>query len=84
AIQSRNRKPIAEFSYAQLKSGSVELFGKKVRTSSLSSYYKARIIADRLKKMIEESEFMLTRPVERLPEERTQRALDVCSREDVL
>jgi len=84
AIQSRNRKPIAEFSYAQLKSGSVELFGKKVQTSSLSSYYKARIIADRLKKMIEESEFMLTRPVERLPEERTQRALDVCSREDVL
>jgi uncharacterized protein (DUF39 family) len=62
----------------------VELFGKKVQTSSLSSYYKARIIADRLKKMIEESEFMLTRPVERLQEERTQRALDVCSREDVL
>jgi uncharacterized protein (DUF39 family) len=84
AIQSRNRKPIAEFSYAQLRSGSVELFGKKVQTSSLSSYYKARIIAQRLKGMIEEKEFTLTSPVEQLPEERMQRSLDVCSREDVL
>lgn len=84
AIQSRGRKPIAEVSYAQLRSGTVELFGKKVQTSSLSSYYKARIIADRLKRMIEEKEFTLTRPVEQLPRERMQRALDVCSEEDVL
>lgn len=84
AIQSRNRKPIAEFSYAQLRSGTVELFGKKVRTSSLSSYYKARVIADRLRKMIEEKEFLLTKPVEPLPEERYQKPLEVCSREEVL
>ncbi len=84
AIQSRGRKPIAEVSYAQLRSGSVELFGKKVQTSSLSSYYKARIIAGRLKTMIEEEEFTLTKPVDQLPQERMLRALDVCSEEDVL
>ena len=84
AIQSRGRKPIAEVSYAQLRSGTVELFGKKVQTSSLSSYYKARIIAARLKGMIEEGEFNISRPVEQLPQERMLRALDVCSEEDVL
>ena len=84
AIQSRTRKPIAEVSYAQLKSGTIELFGKRVKTSSLSSYYKARIIAQRLKDMIMENEFTLTQPVQPLPAERTVKPLDVCSKEDVL
>ncbi|MBI0583475.1 MAG: homocysteine biosynthesis protein [Methanomassiliicoccus sp.] len=84
AIQSRNRKPMMEVSYAQLRSGTVELFGKKVETSSLSSYYKARVIAERLKKMISEKEFLLTEPVAPLPSERAQRPLEVCSREEVL
>jgi uncharacterized protein (DUF39 family) len=84
AIQSRNRRPIMEVSYAQLKSGTVDLFGKKVRTSSLSSYYKARVIADRLKKMIQDKEFLLTQPVAPMPSERVQRPLDVCSKEEVL
>jgi uncharacterized protein (DUF39 family) len=84
AIQSRNRKPFMEVSYAQLRSGTVEMFGKKVRTSSLSSYYKARIICERLKKMIQEKEFLLTEPVAQLPSERVQKPLDVCSKEEVL
>lgn len=84
AIQSRTRKPIAEFSYAQLRSGAVELFGKKVRTSSLSSYYRARIIAQSLKDMIQQKEFLLTQPVQQLPSERMLRPLDVVSKEDVL
>ena len=37
AVQSRSRKPVREVSYAQLRSGSIELSGKEVRTSSLSS-----------------------------------------------
>jgi uncharacterized protein (DUF39 family) len=84
AIQSRNRKPLMEVSYAQLRSGTVELFGKKVKTSSLSSYYKARAIAERLKKMIGEKEFTLTAPVIPLPTDRAQKPLEVCSRDEVL
>jgi uncharacterized protein (DUF39 family) len=84
AIQSRNRKPMMEVSYAQLRSGTVELFGKKVKTSSLSSYYKARVIADRLKKMINDKEFTLTKPVIPLPTDRVQKPLEVCSKEEVL
>jgi len=84
AIQSRNRKPMMEVNYAQLRSGTVELFGKKVKTSSLSSYFKARMIAERLKSMIMKNEFQLTEAVVPLPTSREQRPLDVCSKEEVL
>ena len=84
SIQSRNRKPLKEVSYAELRSGSIELFGKKVKTSSLSSYDKARTIAEKLKSMINEKEFLLTRPAAPLPSERAQKPLEVCSKEEVL
>ncbi|MBC7108854.1 MAG: homocysteine biosynthesis protein [Methanomassiliicoccales archaeon] len=83
SLQSRNRKPLKEVSYAELRSGSIELFGKKVKTSSLSSYYKARVIAEKLKKMIEEGEFLISRPVQPLPEERSFKPLDIRSKEEV-
>lgn len=54
-------------SYQQLKSGSVEIRGKAVRTAPLSSIKRAREIADILKQQIISSEFLLTSPVEMLP-----------------
>jgi uncharacterized protein (DUF39 family) len=83
SVQSRNKQPIHEVSYAELRSGSIEIGGKRVRTSSLSSYYKAKVIAERLKKSIKEGTFMLTEPVARLPEERSMGSLDLHSREEV-
>lgn len=83
SIQSRNRKPIKEVSYAQLRSGVIELFGKKVKTSSLSSYYLARQIAEKLKGMIQKGEFLLTEPVERLPEDMAFEPLEIVSKEEV-
>ncbi|MEM2944178.1 MAG: homocysteine biosynthesis protein [Methanomassiliicoccales archaeon] len=83
SLQSRSRNPLKEVSYAELRSGFIELYGKKVKTSSLSSYYKARIIAEKLKTMIEEGEFLLTRPVHGLPSERAFKPLDIRSKEEV-
>lgn len=83
AVQSRNRKPMREVSYAELRSGSIDIAGKKVRTSSLSSYAKAKQIAETLKKQIIKGEFLLTRPVAPLPDERAQKPLDLHSREEV-
>ncbi len=60
-------KVIGEVTYAQLKSGSVELRGKKIPTASLSSYNRAREIAVTLKEWIENGRFLLTQPVELLP-----------------
>ncbi len=54
-------------SYADLKSGSITVDGKKVPTASLSSYAGAREIAESLKAWIESGEFTLTVPVAGLP-----------------
>jgi uncharacterized protein (DUF39 family) len=83
AVQSRNRKPISEVSYTDLRSGSIEINGKKVKTSSLSSYAKARQIAEMLKKQIMKGEFLLTQAVAGLPEERVQGPLDIHSQDEV-
>ncbi|MDD1768623.1 MAG: homocysteine biosynthesis protein [Methanomassiliicoccales archaeon] len=83
SVQSRSRKPLKEVSYAELKSGSIELFGKKVKTSSLSSYYKARQIAEKLKQSVQKGDFLLTEPIKRLPEDRTFNPLEIVSKEEV-
>lgn len=59
-----------QVSYAQLKSGEIEVNGKKVRTSPLSSVVKARQIAEILKKDIREGRFLLNQPAELLPDGR--------------
>ncbi len=56
-----------EVSYAQLKSGEIEVNGKKVRTTPLSSVVKAREIAEILKKRIRDGKFLLNPPAELLP-----------------
>jgi len=68
---SKSEKPIiGVVSYAQLRSGKIELNGKKVRTTSLSSLEKAREIAATLKKWITDGDFLLTYPAELLREDR--------------
>ncbi len=59
--------PLKEVSYAQLRSGSIRIRGKEVPTSSLSSYAKAREIANILKGWIKKKKFLLTKPVAPLP-----------------
>jgi uncharacterized protein (DUF39 family) len=63
------RKPdiLGEVSYSQLKTGTIEVKGKKVPTSSLSSYPKAVEIARILKEWLQKGEFTLTEPVASLP-----------------
>jgi len=58
---------LGEVSYAELKSGHIEVQGKDVPTSSLSSYPKAVEIANILKDWIKKGEFLLTEPVAPLP-----------------
>ncbi len=60
-------EPLAHVSYAELKSGAIELEGKTVPTTPLSSYVRAREIAQKLKEWIEQGQFMLSEPVQALP-----------------
>ena len=64
---SGNAKPIKYVSYGELRRGFIEIDGKKVQTSPLSSYYKAREIANILKEWIKNGEFEISKPAETLP-----------------
>ena len=70
-VSRRNRPKLGRVSYKDLKSGSIDLNGKRVRTSSLSSLKKAKKVSETLKLWIDEGEFFLTAPVERLSIDRT-------------
>ena len=63
----RNPGSLGEVDYGTLKTGKIELGGEQVPTASLSSYAKARKIAETLKKWIEEGGFLLGQPVKGLP-----------------
>lgn len=55
-------KSLGEVSYKELRSGQITINGQKIATAPLSSYYKAREIANLLKKWIEEGAFLLGEP----------------------
>ncbi len=60
-------KSLGTVSYAQLKSGTIYIDGKSVKTVPLSSMVKARQIADTLKQWIREGELTLGEPQFTLP-----------------
>ncbi len=62
-----SRPRIGTTNYKELKSGFVHINGKRIITGTLSSLYKAREIAEELKKMVKNGNFFLTEPVAPLP-----------------
>lgn len=67
AYPNRKSDVLAEVSYAQLKSGKINVNGKEIPTASLSSYPGAVEIASTLKEWIKKGEFLLSDPVAPLP-----------------
>ena len=59
-------KSYGEVNYKQLKSGCIEIKEKQVPTGALSSYKKAREIAEILKQRIKKGKFDLAKPVKSL------------------
>lgn len=70
------RTCMQRYSYEELRSGSIEYQGKKLRTSSMSSLCGARKVADQLKDWIEKGEFLLNRPSTMLPREGRVKGLE--------
>ena len=60
-------KPLAFVKYSDLQKGEVEILNKKVKAFPVSSYKKAREIAEILKDWILSKKFFLSEPVSRLP-----------------
>lgn len=61
------QEPLCEVSYAQLRSGSITVEGREIPTVPLSSYVRAKEIAETLKTWIEKGDFVLGEPQNMLP-----------------
>ncbi|MEA1985921.1 MAG: homocysteine biosynthesis protein [Candidatus Marinimicrobia bacterium] len=68
---------IARTNYQELQSGSIMLNNKKIRTAPLSSISKARIIAEKLKEQIRDGSFVITKPVQNLPNNTSLNNLEI-------
>jgi uncharacterized protein (DUF39 family) len=66
---------LCHVSYEQLRSGQIEVEGRKVAVGSLSSYHKALEIANLLADEIRRGDFHLTRPIACLPKDTTMKPL---------
>jgi uncharacterized protein (DUF39 family) len=66
-VPRRDRPKPRQVSYEEMRSGYVELNGKNIKCSSLSSFYHAKKIAETLKKWIQDGKFFLNPPAETLP-----------------
>lgn len=64
-------KSLGIVNYAQLKSGKINIMGRDVPTGSLSSYRKAKEIAEILKLWIKNGQFLLTEPIFYFPSPET-------------
>ena len=64
------KKPsLGKVNYKQLREGNITIQGKDVPVSPLSSYAKAREIAQKLKEEISRGKFLLQEPIQKLPKE---------------
>ena len=68
-------KVLCHVSYEQLRSGEIEVEGRKVAVGSLSSYYKALEIAHLLADEIKRGDFRLAEPIAYLPKDTTMKPL---------
>lgn len=71
-VQRRSRPSFGRVTYAQLRSGQIEVEGKKVPTGPISSLPVARRIAATLKEWVGERRWTLNPPLQQLPRPGTQ------------
>jgi CBS domain-containing protein len=68
-VPRRDRPVLGETNYKKLKEGTIEVNGKEIKCSAMSSLHHARKIALELKKWIEDGKFFLNPPAETLPKD---------------
>ncbi|MHA2290054.1 MAG: CBS domain-containing protein, partial [Promethearchaeota archaeon] len=78
-VPRRDRPKPRQVSYEEMKSGYIELNGKKVKCSPLSSFHHAKKIAKTLKGWIQEGKFFLNPPAETLPTDTVFKPMKITS-----
>ena len=76
-FSTRSREELKLVSYAELRSGQIEINGKKIRTAPLSSLLKARKIAGELKEKLLDGSFEMTQPAAKLPYRESLNSLNI-------
>ena len=74
-IPSRDRPVVRQVTYEELRSGSIDIKGREVATSSFSSFKRSRQIAYILKDWISHGEFFLSQASENLPSDSVSRPM---------
>ena len=69
--------PICEVNYAELRSGTIKVEGREIPTVPLSSYVRAKEIAECLKSWIDKGEFILGEPQRMIPSVPKAEAMNV-------
>lgn len=77
SVPRRDRPKVARVSYAELRSGVVQIDGKDVPTTPISSLATAREIAQELKQWITAGCFLLQEPINPLPQHALYHNLEV-------
>ena len=75
SIPSRSRPVIRKATYAELRSGAVEIKGEEVRTSPLSSFRRARAVAAELKGWVESGKMELVLPTRAIDSRKLSRPM---------
>lgn len=83
SVQRRSKPVVLKVNYKQLRQGRIKINKKEVPTGSMSSYPKAKDIANKLKRWIEASDFELTNPVAGIPMDEQFKPLEILSQEEL-
>ncbi|MDD1720244.1 MAG: homocysteine biosynthesis protein [Methanoregulaceae archaeon] len=79
-IPQRSRPSLRKTTYAELRSGTIELSGEDVRTSSLSSYRRAKAVAVALKEWVVRGEMLMAAPTRPIDPSRVARPMHETAR----
>lgn len=79
-FQKRSKPIIGKVNYEQLRSGFVEINGKKIKTAPISSLAKSRKIAEVLKQWINEGKFQLQEPIENFKNNQKLNSIEITTR----
>lgn len=83
SVPQRSKPNFGTVSYAELRSGKIEINGKRVRTAPVSSYSKARKIAEELKGWIKQGKFFVQQPIESFPMDGSVKPLEIATEEEI-
>jgi uncharacterized protein (DUF39 family) len=67
---------LGQVTYEELRSGSIKVMGKHIRTAPVSSLSKARKIAEELKKWLVSGSFEISQPVQMFPKNTSLKQLE--------